>query len=366
MYGISTSNDVELPNVYGAGVANKYVFKKTGNLRFFKRIRFFTKADFILKNYTSSEKVLYHADEFSFDLPLTDSKIKYAYTSASAGLRINTGNQLSFEIIETGIYHKGEYTFGTGLNIIWSFNNFKRKPKTESNQELVPINTEPEQEKNNKFFLKNFKAGTSLTYIPNSNETDYPVGENLYEEYTWNVNFAASINKHLNIGVQLMTIFTSGTHVDDYIYNIYGIFTQYDLLANRAPKYALFIESSINTGNYCTAGHLDPYKKNNMWYAGLGGGFEFPVNFIINRLSFELSAHNYQIINNLKTKYNYTQYIIGLNYNIVKLKGMSQTYLAMRINGDNSKISRIERGDIIFKSPIFVMNKLLFNQKLHL
>jgi hypothetical protein len=316
LYGISGSNDLRIPDVYGVGPAVKYTFPKTINHKFFKRLRLFMGVDYMFKNYTTSETEVFEADEFSIELALADKKMKYTYTTAIVGLKLNASKHFSFNINGMAVYHREQHDLGMGLSISYAFNNFKQKTRPKQNDKTHT--PEIKTKEANDFFFNHFKVGTSLTYIYNSNKNDYPPGEHLYEEYTWNVNFAASINKYLDVGLQFMNIFTSGTHVNNNYYQIYGTFAQYDLLANRSPRFSLFLESSINRGNYCTAGHLDPYEKNNLWYAGLGGGFELPADFLLSGLGIELSFFNYQIINQIQTKYNFTQYIIGLNYKVGK------------------------------------------------
>jgi hypothetical protein len=316
LYGISWSNDIKVPNVYGAGPAVKYTFPKTINHKFFKRLRLFMGVDYMIRNYTTAETVAFETEEFTVDLALTDDKMKYSYTTGILGFKVNASENLSFEINGMAVNHKGEYDLGVGLSMAYAFNNFKRQSHPKPKEETTVSEMKPKEP--NQFFFNSFKVGSSLTYIFDKNTIDYPEGEHLYKEYTWNINFAASITKHLDVGLQFMNIFTSGTHVNNNYYTIYGAFAQYDLLANRSPRYSLFLESSINRGNYCTAGHLDPYKKNNIWYAGLGAGIELPADFLLPGLGLELSFFNYQIINQIQTKYNFTQYIVGLNYHIGK------------------------------------------------
>ena len=179
------------------------------------------------------------------------------------------------------------------------------------------------QDKKNNHFLNRIVAGTSLTYIWDNqpHDVNLPVSDEFFwESYTWNINAAVSVNKRMLAGIQVLNVFTSGTRIENEYYTIYGLFTQYDFFAKTRSKMSMFLEMSINRGDFCTCGNLDPYRKSNLWYHGLGFGFEFPLKRISERLFFDLSGYNYFILNKYKTKYNFTQYILGLNYHIGKKK----------------------------------------------
>lgn len=314
-YHFVKSNLISLPSVYGAGVYTKYILSKTPKYNFFKHIRFFSQIDYNRLNFTINDSIpSYEFEDFSFTFADKSSILEYNNFNVTAGFLINMGKNINLEIY-------GKYTnFIEGQTFIkpaFSISYiFKEKTPNqiieEKNKKLIP-KTEKTPNQN---LMNGFIAGSSLTYIYDSNTKDYPVGENFYEEYTWNVNFATTLNKRFTAGIQLLTIFTSGTHVKKSNYFIYGLFTQFDFLPKS--KSSLFLETSINRGDYGTCGHLDPYRIKNLWYYGLGGGFEFPIKKISKNLFIDISIYNYLIINNIKTKYNYTQYIIGLNYHFGK------------------------------------------------
>jgi len=176
------------------------------------------------------------------------------------------------------------------------------------------------QKKKDNYFLNNFVAGTSLTYIWETDNSPYvPQYEDYFwEEYTWNINFGVSLNKSFTSGIQVLNIFTKGTHIENERFLIYGAFGQYDVFGRTKSKMSLILEMSINIGDYCTCDHLDPYRKENLWYYGLGGSLEFPLTNISEHLFLEIGFYDYLILNKIKTKYNYTQYIIGLNYHFGK------------------------------------------------
>ena len=176
------------------------------------------------------------------------------------------------------------------------------------------------QQKKDSYFLNNFVAGTSLTYIWETDNSPYiPEYEDYFwQEYTWNINFGVSLSKSFTAGIQVLNIFTRGTHVDNEHFTVYGAFGQYDAFGKVDTKMSLILEMSVNKGDYCTCGHLDPYRQDNLWYYGIGSGLEFPLTMISEHLFLDLSFYDYLILNKIKTKYNYTQYIVGLNYHFGK------------------------------------------------
>jgi len=177
------------------------------------------------------------------------------------------------------------------------------------------------QEKGN-FFFNNFTAGTSLTYVRDveiyGNTYTGAPGEYIYNDFTWNINFATSLSKNVQLGVQVLNIFSSGTRVDNEYNKIYGMFVQYDFLHKTPYSVKMFIDMSINKGNYCTCDILDPYTKEGLWYHGMGAGVELPLKRISKRLFVDLSFYNYIILNKIEIKWNFTQYIVGLNYHLGK------------------------------------------------
>ncbi|GAB4409357.1 MAG: hypothetical protein OHK0039_12960 [Bacteroidia bacterium] len=110
----------------------------------------------------------------------------------------------------------------------------------------------------------------------------------------------------LNLRVQ--SNLTSPRH-----HTLAGVFVQYELLPEGAPyrRLRLYPEAGIHRGNYRTCGDFDPYPAPGLWYASLGGSLSVQVS---RRIQAELGFYNYQIINNIPDKYNYTQYIAGLEY----------------------------------------------------
>ena len=165
--------------------------------------------------------------------------------------------------------------------------------------------------KSQRYFANYMIVGTSLTYMRNSNidryKTDYG-----YDEYTWNVNLGIRLSKRVFTGLQLLNIYSSEISTPKDYYSVYGLFTQYNFFNKETHR--LFAETSINRGNYCISADL-PHFRNDLYYAGVGVGYDFPIKQIPN-LYLDLSFVNYFILNNIENKYSYTQYVIGLNYRI--------------------------------------------------
>ena len=161
-------------------------------------------------------------------------------------------------------------------------------------------------------FGQRFIVGTSMTYILERNE----FLPNNYHEFTWNKNIAINITKSLYVGLSYQNIYTRGSSVrikdENNNYNIFGAFLQYDFLPLRKDK--LGIELSWNYGNYCTCGSDDPYKNDGLNYIGIGGGYERPITKLI---SAEVGFYLYDIIGKVENKYAFTQYIVGLNFDLI-------------------------------------------------
>jgi len=163
-------------------------------------------------------------------------------------------------------------------------------------------------QKKDSFFLKSLVFGTSITY-----KWDGSLFENdFFQEYTWHTNGGISVHKRVIVGVQSLKIFSKGRSNHWNSSYIYGFFTQYDFFPKK--DFRLFAELSYNKGNYCTCGRFDPYSHPNLSYIGYGLGFDVPMKSFSENFFLDLAFYNYLILNKIKDKYNYTQYIIGINY----------------------------------------------------
>ena len=169
-------------------------------------------------------------------------------------------------------------------------------------------------------FANRFIIGSSLNYIRNKN-TNNSFDLNLkHREFTWNKDVAVNLTSSIYLGFSHRNIYTSGSTVvpqsTKNSFQMTGIFTQYDFLPKEKSR--LFAELSLNYGNYCTCGINginDPFKEPDLYYLGWGGGFDYPIT---NILSIDLSFISHHILNDILRKYAYTQYVIGLNLDIIK------------------------------------------------
>lgn len=169
------------------------------------------------------------------------------------------------------------------------------------------------------YFLTKIEFGTSLTYIWN----DEALNDNyIYHELTWNLNGGISVSKYLNVGIQSMVIVaTKYLPQDTATYNILGGFAQFNFI-NRT-NFRLFGEFSLNFGDFCTAVkenyYGEPYRRAGLKYLGYGGSAQAPI-LKTKYLFLEVGFYNYIMLNKIEYKYNYTQYIIGINYAFGKLE----------------------------------------------
>jgi len=262
--------------------------------------------------------------DFNFSFATKSSTLKYSNIVINTGITINLKRRMNIEIYAyyNHFIHGDNFLMPKFSLVYLIGNNNNNNTKTVHNDktnQLVPINNKNLQNKNEdgKIFSL-FNIGSSLTYTNYANVTDYPTGEHLYKEFTWNINLATNISKRVNLGIQVLNIYTSGTHIDNSNYLIYGLFSQYNFLGGKKTPTKLFIEGSINKGNYYTGGTLDPYLKEGLYYVGCGMGLDIPLRNISKNLFLDVAFMNYWILNDIFDKYNYTQYIIGLNYYIGK------------------------------------------------
>ncbi len=175
------------------------------------------------------------------------------------------------------------------------------------------------------YFAKTFVVGASFTRMADVN-ADKNAGLHYYNENTFNVNIMMSLSKRFWIGLQVKPIFTkqyvNGTITKSF-YNFNGLFTQFEIVNKNG--FRIYTETSLNLSDYCScAGENpwdDPVRKKGLILWGGGGGLEFTLNPKKSKnLSLELAFFNYVILQKIPYKYNYTQYILGLNYKFGKIE----------------------------------------------
>ena len=131
-----------------------------------------------------------------------------------------------------------------------------------------------------------------------------------YDESSLNLQASMRILRSIYVGVDMYTIFTNGTSVPPRNYFIKGGFIRYEFIQKR--KYLLFINMAMLTGDYCTCGNLDPYRKKGLSYLGI----EFGGNIFFRNSSFYIntSLSLNRILNNIHLKYNYNLPKLGIGY----------------------------------------------------
>jgi hypothetical protein len=163
-----------------------------------------------------------------------------------------------------------------------------------------------------KTFLDRLILGSSLTIIPDDSYK-LPNSSGTYNrwEYTWNTNLAIDISRRWRFGFQYLSIYAKKYASIKENFFITGSFLQYNFIPKNLKRYRIYVETSYNLGNYCTCGEEEPYKKDNLKYLGLGAGADFRIT---DWLHFDFAVANYDILNKILGKYNYTQYIFGFEF----------------------------------------------------
>lgn len=165
-----------------------------------------------------------------------------------------------------------------------------------------------------KAYLDRITIGTSLTVIPSESQYDNISNEVFeYPEYTWNMNLAIDITRSWRMGFQYMAIYPRSKYFAPQQFFIGGTFLQFNIIPKSIPRNRVYLEGSYNLGNLCSCGNFEPYKVDNIRYWGLGFGADLKLT---NWLRLDLGFFNYQIFNKIQGKYNWTQYIVGLDFPI--------------------------------------------------
>lgn len=179
---------------------------------------------------------------------------------------------------------------------------------------LLNIDCKSFAQSNSKDYFNKVIIGTSMTLIPNLYENfNAPRREDKVLEYTWNTNLSLDINKYFRTGFHYMYTIEKSKYFDSEKYFMAGTYIQFNPLGKKTPPNRVYIENSLNIGNRCSCGNDKPYKLDNLKYWGLGLGADLKIT---NWLHLDLAFHNYIIFNKIEGKYNWTQYIVGLEFPI--------------------------------------------------
>lgn len=153
--------------------------------------------------------------------------------------------------------------------------------------------------------LSVWRVGGSLTYVWNNGNPG------LHQEYTLNLNFAYQPHPRWAIGAAGLNIWSKGIAEQWEHYLLVGAFGQFNLV--NTPRVRLYPELGIYRGNYCTCGQNDPYRIPFQWYRSTGASMSIRL---VPTLYLELGFYGHKILGELPGKYGYTQYIIGLEWQI--------------------------------------------------
>lgn len=154
-------------------------------------------------------------------------------------------------------------------------------------------------------FVPHVMVGASLTYIW---DPSFPT----WQEYTFHTDLHYALTRRWSIGINALRIWSGDSISGINRYWITGVDGQYNFVND--PDFRFFGEGGIYYGNYCTCGQGIPYLNRGNFYWALGGGISARIK---RNLYFELGFHSYNIMSRTpESKYNYTQYILGLEYRL--------------------------------------------------
>ncbi len=161
-------------------------------------------------------------------------------------------------------------------------------------------------------YFNKIVIGTSLTLLPDEYEDfNAPKQKASILEYTWNTNLSLEINKFFRTGFHYMYILEKSNYYDKQKYFKAGTYIQFNPLGKKTPPHRIYIENSINIGDKCSCGNDKPYRVDNLKYWGLGFGGDIEIK---KWLHLDLAYHRYIILNKIENKYNWGQYILGLDF----------------------------------------------------
>lgn len=160
---------------------------------------------------------------------------------------------------------------------------------------------------------KAFIFSTSLTYIPDVetiNGVDVSDKFN-YHEFTWATSALIKLSKYYRVGFDFKKIFTRARVRGNNNYFLFGLPNQFTFL--HQPKFFLYATAGPYIGNYCTCGEDNPYKVKNLWYLNYGVGFNLRIN---EKFRANLGFTNANILSKTPGRYNFTQYLVALEYQV--------------------------------------------------
>ncbi len=304
---------IKLPNLESYGLQLKYFvnpFKKEFLNRFiFNAEIAYRKANYFIdynQDFGFSKLKTHSNGYYDFVVSYDFNVIDKIYLNLGYRIIYYTYNSKIMKGPKVGLqYHFGEKRekkINNNIKKLFSLKKDKDKQKKEMKRK---------KDKHGLHFGKRFIYSTSLTYIFQPNYQN----KLKYHELTYYTGISVNINKSIYFGFEYLAIFTKGSIIKfnnkNKNYFLFGVNGEYDLIPRYDDK--LYIKTSFDIGNYCTCGDKDPYKKTNLYYFGLGFGYDYPIS---KRIAIRFGFTNYVILNKIEDKYNYTQYILGFNINM--------------------------------------------------
>ncbi len=171
------------------------------------------------------------------------------------------------------------------------------------------------QEEKKGRFADQVIVGSALSVIPNSAGFNNDLK---HLEISWVTNASLRLTKVFHLGVEYRYIRTSGSTTFIFpppptSYNMYGIFTQLDILNYNGLRF--FGQVSYNQGNHCGCIKFrDPFKVEGLQYIGWGAG----VNYRIHKnVSIDGSfAYDYVLNPGNYNPYASGYWALGINYDL--------------------------------------------------
>ena len=165
--------------------------------------------------------------------------------------------------------------------------------------------------------------GTNLTYIWDvARLNGAQIEGSTFHELSWHLNIATPILRRLYLGFDYNQIFARDPFSGGNRFRIAGPFAQFNFVRQKRPRRIkqierFFFELGGYKGDYCTCDPDNPYREDNLTYIGFGFGLDIKLN---QKLHLDLAFNNYEILNDILGKYNYTQYVIGLDFHLYNWK----------------------------------------------
>ncbi len=318
---LAKSNFTDIKQKYGFGLFTRFYMPFKFTPKFFKKLDFFIELRYARTNYywqkkeVLSEFEIENLGTIDFSEPVVLEKLKAQSIYIPIGLKYDVFDNLTFELSPMYVYDFHEKYEYLDLRTSVSYYFLTNKPKIEKTKK---------PKKNNTDFFNSFIIGSNLMYYNSKVYTQDNGKDHLFSFFLWNLNFAASLNESIFLGVQNFMFFTNDINNQKNNYNLTGIFAQFDFL-RKSKNARIFFDLSINNGNILFDYDFGPVYRKNTPYAGFGFGFDFPLKRISEHLFLDLSGYRYVLLVNSSLGFSFNQYVIGLNYHFgkrVKQKNM--------------------------------------------